>query len=328
MNQFLNLLGLAVLLTLVTATRSNAQTEPKVDRATPAVLEAFRSHDIVMLGEPHGNKQEYDWIRSLVGTAEFANRVDDIVMEFGNSSYQKTVDRYVSGEDVSLEEVQGAWRDTVASVGPPSPVYESLYQAVRETNLKRKGQHQVRVLCGDPNIDWKQVKEPKDILPYLKTRDQSYARVVETEVIAKHQRAFLIMGTFHFLRHFDMMPARKQFDIEQQLRAAGANPYLIVFGTNTVGKSGELDLRFDSWPVPSIVPLADNWVGELPAISVVTQGHGPALPLKLKDAADALLYLGPPASLQTVQMPPSELAGTTYGNEIERRTKLQMALEN
>jgi hypothetical protein len=323
----LNLLGLALLLAM-TATPSNAQTEPKIESATPAVVQAFQSHDIVMLGEPHGNKQEYDWLRSLVGTADFANRVDDIVVEFGNSLYQQTVDRYVSGEDVPLEKVQGAWRDTVASVGPPSPVYESLYQAVRETNLKRKGQHQIRVLCGDPNIDWKEVKEPKDILPYLKTRDQSYARVVETEVIAKHQRALLIMGTFHFLRNFDMMPARKQFDIEQQLRAAGANPYLIVFGTNTVGKSGELDHRFDSWSVPSIVPLADNWVGKLPAIPVVTQGHGPALPLKLKDGADALLYLGPTASLTTVQMTPSELAGTPYGKEIERRKKLQTALEN
>ncbi len=234
----------------------------------------------------------------------------------------------MSGENVPLEEVQGAWRDTVASVGPPSPVYESLYQAVRETNLKRKGKHQVRILCGDPNIDWKQVKEPKDILPYLRTRDLTYARVVETEVIAKHRRALLIMGTFHFLRHFDRMPARKQFDIEQQLRAAGANPYLIVLGTNTAGQLGDLDHRFDSWPIPSIVTLADNWVGQLLAIPIVTQGHGPAFPLKLKDAADALLYLGPSASLETIQMPPSDLAGTSYGNEIERRTKLQMSLEN
>ena len=70
-------------------------------------------------------------------------------------------------------------------------------------------------------------------------------------------------------------------------------------------------------------------MGELPAIPVVTEGHGPPLPnLKLKDAADALLYLGPPGSLQMLQMSPSELAGTPYWNEIERRMKLQMALEN
>lgn len=302
------------------------QYEPKIEPATPAILRVFQSHDIVMLGEIHGNKQEYQWLRSLVASPHFADRVDDIVMEFGNSLYQRAVDRYVSGEDVPIAEVEGAWRDTVASVEPPSPVYESLYEAVRETNSK--GKHQIRILCGDPNIDWKQIKQPKDILPYLESRDQSYARVVETEVIAKHHRALLIMGTFHFLRHFDMTPARKQFDIEQQLRAAGANPYLIVFGTNTIGNAGELDHRFDAWPVPSIVPLGCNWVGELPAIPVATEGHGPEVPsLRLKDAADALLYLGPLASLETVQMSPSELAGTPYGREIERRERLQMALE-
>jgi hypothetical protein len=82
-------------------------------------------------------------------------------------------------------------------------------------------------------------------------------------------------------------------------------------------------------PIPSVVSLADNWVGDLPAIPVVTEGRGPTLTsLKLKDAADALLYFGPPASLETVQMSPSELAGTPYGNEIERRKKLQVALEH
>jgi hypothetical protein len=76
------------------------------------------------------------------------------------------------------------------------------------------------------------------------------------------------------------------------------------------------------------VSLTDGWVGKLPAIPVVTEGHGPTVPsLKLKDAADALLYLGPLASLETVQMSPSELAGTPYGKEIERRERLQMALE-
>jgi hypothetical protein len=144
------------------------------------------------------------------------------------------------------------------------------------------------VLCGDPGIDWKQVKNGQGIVPYLKSRDQTYTQVVKSEVLAKHHRALLIMGTIHFLRHFDLMPSRKQFDIEQQLRAAGANPYLLV--TGTIGQPSEVDHRFDSWPSPGIVSLANNWVGDLPAIPVVTEGHGPPLPtLKLKDVADALL---------------------------------------
>jgi hypothetical protein len=95
------------------------------------------------------------------------------------------------------------------------------------------------VLCGDPGIDWKQVKNGQGIVPYLKSRDQTYTQVVKSEVLAKHHRALLIMGTIYFLRHFDLMPSRKQFDIEQQLRAAGANPYLLVTGTIQLGSQAK-----------------------------------------------------------------------------------------
>ena len=117
---------------------SGAQVDPKLENANAAVVGAFETHDIVMFGETHGNKQEYAWLRSLVATPEFADRVDDIVMEIGNSLYQKSVDRYVSGEDVPLEQVQKAWRNTVGWVGPPSPVAASLYQDVREANMRRR----------------------------------------------------------------------------------------------------------------------------------------------------------------------------------------------
>ena len=68
--------------------------------ATAAVLEAFKTHDIVMLGEIHNNKQEYEWLDALVANSEFADQVDDVVVELGNSLYQKSVDRYIAGEAV------------------------------------------------------------------------------------------------------------------------------------------------------------------------------------------------------------------------------------
>jgi hypothetical protein len=287
-----------------------AQRDPTPENATTAVLHAFETHDIVMFGEIHGNKQEYEWLRSLVATPEFADRVDDIVMEFGNSLYQKSVDGYIAGEDVPMEQVQRAWRNTVGSIGPPSPVYGSLYQAVRETNLKRRGKHQIRILCGDPYIDWEKVKNREDIAPYLSHRDEWYTQVVKDEVLAKHHRALLIMGWGHLLRSQERLYA------EPHLRRAGAKTFLIVFGTNATGGYDDLDHRFDSWPVPAIVSLASNWVGELPATPVLTGGEGGRPPTifkhgrlltkdertphplpRLKDTADALLYLGPRDSL-------------------------------
>src|SRR5450755_3201904 len=143
-----------------------SQSNPKPEEATTAVLHAVETHNVVIFGEIHGNKQEYEWLQSLIATPEFADRVDDVVMEFGNSLYQKSVDRYIAGEAVPIEDVQRAWRNTLG-LGEPPPIYADLYKAVRETNLHRHGKHQMRVLCGDPYIDWDKVKTKDDIGPFL-----------------------------------------------------------------------------------------------------------------------------------------------------------------
>jgi hypothetical protein len=321
---------------LAFASPSYPQGAPKLENATTAVVRAIETHDIVIFGEMHGNKQEYAWLRSLVTSPEFADRVDDIVMEMGNSLYQKSVDRYISGEDVPLEQVQKAWLNTVGVVGPPSPVTASLYRAIRAENLKRKGKHQIRVLCGDPYIDWEKVKERSDLTPYMANRDQWFTQVVKDEVLAKHHRALLIMGSGHFLR---VLPFPRRFSIEQELQAAGAKTYLIVVATNTPGGYDDHDPRFDSWPAPVIVSLADNWVGELPAMPMLsgggangyqwmrsasssTDGSAPP-PVKLKEEADAILYLGPRDSLTSINMTRTELAGTPYEKEIERRLAIE-----
>lgn len=291
---------------------------PAPKPATQAIIDAFATHNIVMFGEYHGCKQEYDWLRAVVRTPEFSDRVDDIVVEFGNSLYQKSVDRYIAGEDVPFAQVQQAWRNMVGAVGPPPPVYESFYKAVREVNMKRRGKHQLRVVLGDPYLDWDQVKDREDIGPFLANRDQWYAQVVKDEVLAKKHRALLIMGWGHFLRR------NGPGYVEQQLRAAGASTYFIVFGANATGGYDDLDKRFDAWPSPTIVDLAGNWVGELPAMSVLLGGTAPASPLKLATVADALLYVAPRDALTQLFMPRSELEGTAYGKEMDRRLTIQI----
>ena len=302
-----------LLLLLAFASLCFAQGNPSPENATAAVLQAFEMHDIVMLGEIHGNKQEYEWLDSLVANPKFADRVDDIVMEFGNSLYQKSVDRYIAGEAVPIEEVQRAWR-SILGLGPAPPIYGALYKAIRETNMRRHGGHQMRVLCGDPYINWDKIKTQDDLGPFLGHRDQWYAQVVKDEVLAKHHHAFLIAGSAHFLR--------QQGDgyIEPELTRAGAKTFVILAGTNAVKGYDHIDHRFDSWPAPSMSLLNGNWVGELLAIPVISGGtQGIDSHLKLKDAADALLYLGPRDSLVAVKAPRREVDGTPYGKELLRR---------
>ncbi len=283
-----------------------------------AVVRAFETHNIVMFGEWHACKQEHEWLRALVSTPAFADHVDDIVVEFGNSLYQKSIDRYIAGETIPSEQAQRAWRNVVGAVGPPSPVYEEFFKAVREVNLKRHGKHQLRVVLGDPYADWDKIQDREGLGPFVANRDSWYAQVVKDEVLAKNHRALLIMGWGHFLRR------NGPGAIEQQLRAAGAKTYLIVFGTNVTGGYDDLDKRFDSLAPPAVIDLQNGgWAGELPAFPVLTGGTAPANALKLKDVADALLYVGPRDGLTQLSMPRSELEGTAYGKEIARRYKIQ-----
>src|SRR5205085_2143079 len=183
--------------------------------------------------------------------------------------------------------------------------------------MRRHGKHQMRVLCGDPYIDWDKVKTKDDIGPFLGHRDEWYAQVVKDEVLAKHHRAFLIAGSAHFLRE------RGDGYIEPELRRAGATTFVILAGTNAVKGYDDLDHRFDSWPAPSIALVNGNWVGELPAIPVISGGtESIDPPVKLKDEADALLYLGPRDSLIAVDTVREEVDGTPYGKELLRRMKL------
>jgi hypothetical protein len=310
--------------------------QPQLENAASAMIQLFHSHDIVMLGEVHGSEQEYEWLCKLVKAPEFADHVDDIVVEFGNARYQKTVDRYVAGEDVPFDEVQQAWRNMVADTEPVSPVYGWLYKAAREANMQRQGKPGIRLLMGSPPGDWSKIKNSADLAPYEAEREQWYAQVVKTEVLAKHRHALLIMGAGHFLRGHDQalqfeLAAQQHHDmpldkanlgpgyIEKELRAAGATPYLVVFGTNAIDSRGGVDGRFDSWPVPVIASLSGNWVGALPAQPVISGGHAPAIPLTLADQADALLYVAPCSVLRTVHLSHAELDGTTYEREMIRR---------
>src|SRR5262245_29866606 len=68
--------------------------------AVDAVLDAFRTHQLVGIGDAHQNEQVHAFRLKLLRDPRFATVVDDIVVEWGNSLYQADIDRYVSGESV------------------------------------------------------------------------------------------------------------------------------------------------------------------------------------------------------------------------------------
>ena len=300
--------ALLLFVCLVGSWRICAQT-PAPNDPVDGIVKLFDTYRIVMLGEIHECRQQYELIDKLVAVPGFAERVNDIVVEFGNARYQNAVDRYVAGEDVPLEQVQGAWRDTVGALGPVSPVYGEFYATVRSMNAKLPKERRLRVVLGDPPINWDQVRSREDIALFLPFRDEYYASVVRQEVLAKKHKALLIMGFGHSRRN-----AGRPGLIENELLMALVKPYVIMPGSNVLGGYDDLDARFEHSPAPWLMEISGTWLGDLPTPNL--RGGSPGT---WKETADAYLYLGPRDKVTVVKNPRSALEGRAYGKELQRR---------
>jgi hypothetical protein len=93
-------------------------------------------------------------------------------------------------------------------------------------------------------------------------------------------------------------------------------PYVLVSGSNMVGGYDDLDPRFDALVAPALIEMKGNWIGTLPA-----PGRGGAVGT-WDQTADAYLYLGPRDRLTVVRNRRSDLEGTAYGKEIQRRLEI------
>jgi hypothetical protein len=198
---------LLLVLVAVVPPKSHAQKNPAVKPiraelkpvpAVSAIFAAFDKYEVVGMPEAHGMKDLDDFILSLIRNPVFPEKVNDIAVECGNSLYQPVLDRYIAGEDVSFAEVQKVWRNTTQAMCGTSGFFEQFFPLVRAINQKLPAEKRLRVLAGDPPIDWDQVKTIEDFRRFF-NRDASIASVMEKEVLSKRRKALMLFGTFHLV---------------------------------------------------------------------------------------------------------------------------------
>jgi uncharacterized iron-regulated protein len=174
------------------------------DRVVQFLLSAFDHADIVALGDDHQRKLDSELRIALVRNRQFAKRVHVIMVEFGSTGQQRTLDHYIQGEDVPLAELQQVWKTTTQTNGVwDSPVYADFFTAVREVNQKLPVNARVRVLAGDP-------PSGSDI-----ARDTSAFSILKEQVLEPHRKALVIYGPGHLFR--SSLPG--VFGITQRLEA-------------------------------------------------------------------------------------------------------------
>lgn len=182
-------------------TQRDAGGAAQVQNAVDGVLQAFNSYAVVAIGDEHGLQQLGNFYQALLRHPDFAKKVDAVVVEYGNARYQDLVDRYVNGEDVAAADLQKVWSDAVGKIpGGTEVMYPQLFAAVRAVNQSLPDDQKLRVLLGDPPIDWSQVQDRSDVEPFQAQRDSHFAQVVSHEVLAKGLKALVIIGSTHLDR--------------------------------------------------------------------------------------------------------------------------------
>ena len=131
--------------------------------AVDAVVEAFDDHAVVAIGEIHGSRAIHTFLQELLGDPRLVGVVHDVAVEFGSARHQATNDRYVLGEAVPKPELELVWTETTQRSGVwNSPVYRAFFERIRDLNVDRQPADRIRVLLGDPPIEWETIVDTAD----------------------------------------------------------------------------------------------------------------------------------------------------------------------
>jgi hypothetical protein len=278
---------------------------------TDAVLAALCRHRIVAIGEVHGQQEHHDAVQTLLLDPRLPAVVNDIVVEFGNALYQPTMDRFVAGPAVEDRDLRLVWRNTTQS--PVStfdaPMYEQFFRTVRAANWLLPENKKMRVLLGDPPIDWARVRTRDDVLAF-DDRDGHLASVIKREVLDKGRRALVCYGS----RHVMHAPPGAEGGggvalIEQQ---TGQRAYVILAGGHP---------RLTSSPRRTVIPAKGSWLESADTSEFTYLPGECGVPFGW--VADALLYLGQVREQTQSLWNPAIYLDPAYWTELNRRKALQ-----
>jgi hypothetical protein len=302
------------------ASRPAVPVEPK-----SAILDAFKTHRIVGLGDAHGNLPGAAFQLDLIRDPRFAAVVNDVILESGNSKYQAVIDRFVGGADVPQAQLQRAWLDTtqqqVASLEIPV-----LITTVRALNASLPPGRRLRVLIAEPPIDWDSLRTAEDFTKWeadpMSSRDRFAADLIRREVLSKDRRALALFGAGHFMRKV------VRWSLVTLLEEANG-PRVFNIWTNAAGDMAAMQSDVARWPVPSLALVRGTRLGATPFADYFGP-DGKDIPAEwraaMQDQFDAVLYLGPPAAITLARPRPWRCSEPALPERLRRLALFRQAL--
>jgi len=270
----------------------------KQNAESPAeyVINKFKQHDVVLLGEMHEIRENLELISSLIAPLYHKAGVRYFASEFIKSKNDALANQLVTGAEYDEELALRIFRDS------PWPMwgfkeYMDVCKAIWELNSSLPPEaDKVKVVCLDS--DWDAAKDlpapgSSDVEKFWLAREKHMTDVLEKDVLAKRGKALVHMGHGHTLTCKHVRPTLGhwlrekhgdrvfQICLHQEL-SPGRRGGLTSFLEDVMKKNGGKPVGFDVAGSP-FAPLRD---GSSPYFS-------PSPDLVLSDIALGYVFLKP-----------------------------------
>jgi hypothetical protein len=198
---------------------------------------------------------------------------------------------------VPREELKHAWQDTSQfELEWDLPIYEDFFRVVREVNRELPRTQRMRVLLGDPSVNWTGIQTVEELKRQMGDRDLHASEVIRREVLAKNEKALVVYGGYHLWRKNPKSIVALLADVKVFVVVPETRRDLTTFQTDIA-----------TWAVPSLTML---------------KGTALAMSLKIEDQVDALLFLGAPSTMTMAKMATESCEDPEYVEMRLRRLSL------
>ena len=271
-----------MLLTQPVAYAQSAQSQQAVPlEPISAIITAFGTHRLVVLGENHFETADQLFRLSLIRDPRFASTVNDIVVESGSAAFQDVMDRFMAGEDVPSLALRQVWLNALSVFHVP--IYEEFFRAVREVNDGLPANRRIRVVLGEA--------------PDHQDRDAFVAKVIRREVLDRDRRALVIYGSGHTTRRHPI--GRDDVADERTFvtMLEGSGERVFSVWPHPCAELVQVQPSVSAWPRPSLAMVQGTMLGREEFITYAPIPEWRRAPRSLRrnmdDMVDAVLCLAP-----------------------------------
>jgi len=309
------------------------------EKALAHVRWALERYPIVLMGEGnHLAAEPHEVLRRILSDDRIMETLDVVIVEFATATHQDVLDAFIRGEDVPIDELSAVWRNTSTSPIAPwdSPLYLAFLETVRDANRRLPPGRKVRVIAGDPPVDWPSIETGEDYRRAIRPRDPYVAGIAMEQAFGLGKRVLVVYGGGHLMRP-PMGPGDPRNPITSYILAEHpGTAWVIEFMWPT--RTG-LAHRIDELVPGHAYRAAEHWSGSPPAPllfpgtrSLVTdpetgEQSWQEVPLYeglvVRDIFDALIYLGLEDRWTTVPPDLDPEKDAAFLAELERRRALR-----